>query len=132
MFWDTALNIIKVLFVEDEPDIRFIVELSMKMDQDIEFISFEDGLSALSYISETGDIFDFALLNLQLPHMTGIELYQRLRVLPGFENIASAMITGSIRDAEIVAYKSAGIKGHIGKPFDPLTLASEIRRIYDA
>jgi two-component system, OmpR family, response regulator len=123
---------LRVLFVEDEPDIRHIVEMAMRLDSHMEFKSFETGVAALEWLGQTNEQFDFALVNLRLPFMTGIEFHERLQKLPGFENIVTALITASVRPSETAAYELAGIAGWISKPFDPLRLAQHIRRIFEA
>ena len=124
------METIKLLFVEDEPDIRTIVQRAIELDPGIMVTTFKSGIEALEAVEKTGDIFEFALVNLRLPHMSGIEFFERLRMLPGLDNIVGALITASVRDAEVASYKRAGIHGYIAKPFDPVGLSREIRSIY--
>lgn len=122
---------LKVLFVEDEPDVRFIVELAMSLDPLMHFRTFESGLAALEAIDAQKDHFDLALVNLRLPFMTGIELHERLKLVPGLQDITTILITASLREMDIAAARRAGIKGHISKPFDAPSLTTQIRQIYE-
>jgi CheY-like chemotaxis protein len=124
------MSIIHVIFVEDEPDIRSIVEMAMQLDDGIHYKSFDSGRSALAFASESGQHFDLALLNFRLPYMTGIELHKQLRLIPTLANIVTALITAHVLEDDIAIYKSTGIAGYISKPFDPVTLARHLRGIY--
>lgn len=126
------METVKLLLVEDEPDIRIIVEKAIQLDPGIVVTTFKSGVEALDAIEQNGDIFDFALINLRLPHMSGIEFFERVRMLPGHYNIVGALITASVRDAEVASYRRAGMHGCIAKPFDPIILSKEIRSIYES
>jgi two-component system, OmpR family, response regulator len=123
---------INVLFVEDEPDIRFVVESALARDAAITVQSFSGGVDALEWIERTGTVFNFALLDFRLPFMTGIEFHERLQMLPGYRQIRTALITASLSKTEKAFYERAGIRSWISKPFDPLTLAQRVREIFEA
>jgi DNA-binding response OmpR family regulator len=125
------VGIINVIFVEDEPDIRSIVEMAMQLDNSICYKSFADGRSALAFASESRQHFDMALLNFRLPYMTGIELHRQLRLIPILSNIVTTLITAHVLEDDIAIYKSTGIAGYISKPFNPVTLAMQLRAIYE-
>lgn len=124
------METIRLLFVEDEIDIRMIVNRAIKLDPGIVATTYKTGVEALDAIEQNGDVFDFALINLRLPYMSGIEFFERLRMLPGMDNIIGALITASVRDSEVASYKRAGMHGYIAKPFDPVSLSKQIRSIY--
>jgi two-component system OmpR family response regulator len=125
------VGIIDVIFVEDEPDIRSIVEMAIQLDSGIRYKSFVDGRSALRFASENRQHFDMALLNFRLPYMTGIELHKQLRLIPTLSNIVTTLITAHVLEDDIATYKSTGIAGYISKPFDPVTLATQLKAIYE-
>ncbi|MBA4091316.1 MAG: hypothetical protein C0494_12110 [Sphingobium sp.] len=122
---------IKLLFVEDEADIRTIVEKAVALDPFIEIRTFCSGVEALAALEQYGDPFDIALVNLRLPHMSGIEFHEHMRMMPGYEHVVTTLITAMVRDNEVAAYNRAGITGVIAKPFNAVTLAAELRRIYE-
>lgn len=120
----------RLLFVEDEPDIRLIVRKAIELDPTIKVTTYDNGIEALEAVEKNGQIFDFALINLRLPYMSGIEFFEQVRMLPSMDNIVGALITASVRDAEVAAYKRSGLHGYIAKPFDPINLVKQIRSIY--
>ncbi|WP_081628135.1 response regulator [Sphingobium indicum] len=64
---------LKILFVEDEPGIRTIVALALGRDSDFSLTTYASGVEALKDIERSSHSFDFALLNMRLPSMAGIE-----------------------------------------------------------
>ena len=56
------------------------------------------------------------LLDLSLPGMSGYELAQRLRALPGLEQIRLVAVTGHGSDAHRARARAAGFDDHILKP----------------
>lgn len=116
-----------ILFVEDEADIRDIVTIAMQADENIELVCFTSGVEALDALTHSGQTFHCALLNLRLPFMTGIELHEQLRQLPGMADLRTALITASVRPNDVDAYRRADIAGIISKPFDPMTLPQTVR-----
>ncbi|MDN4633986.1 response regulator [Sphingomonas sp. PsM26] len=125
------MSIIHEIFVGDEPDIRSIVEMAMQLDNGIHYKSFDSGRSTLAFSSESGQHFDLGLLNSRLSYLTGIKLHKQLRLIPNLSNIVTALITAHVLKDDIAIYKSTGIAGYISKPCDPITLAGQLRGIYE-
>lgn len=122
-------DFIELLFVEDERDIKYIVELSLSCDRYINTTSFDSGHEALSALKQSGRLFDFALLNMRLPAITGVELHCALRNLPGLSNLRTALITASLTGTDKRHFEAEGIVDVIEKPFDPVMLAATVRRL---
>lgn len=120
---------LKLLFVEDEPDICTIVALALGRDCDFSLTTYASGVEALKDIERSGHSFDFALLNMRLPSMTGIELHEKLRQLPQLSGLRTAIITAGVRPHEVEAYKRPGVVGVIAKPFDPHGLRDRVRML---
>jgi len=67
-----------------------------------------------------------------MPGMDGPTTLLRLRGLAGGEAIPVIFMTAKVQRAEIDRLLSLGVRGLIPKPFDPMTLPHEIRRILGA
>lgn len=117
---------LKVIYVDDEPDIRTIVEMALGLDPDIKLRTAEGGRTALDIV-DTGFVPDIALLDLMMPEMSGQVLLAHLRAKPGFAAIPIVFVTASARQADVDRYIAEGADGVITKPFDPLTLAATVR-----
>lgn len=115
-----------ILLVEDEDDIRTIIELALGTDPRLTVTSFRNGEQALDVLNATLRYFDLALLNVRLPGMNGLELKKRLQALPGLREMAVVFITASAMEAQVMDYEAQGALAVIAKPFDPVKLPGEL------
>lgn len=119
---------IKVLFVDDEPDIRTIVEIALGLDPAIELRSMESGPRALAMLDSDDWLPDLALVDMRMPEMTGLELLFALRKRESTAETPVVFMTASARPSDVETYRQAGATDVIIKAFDPLSLASRIRQ----
>ncbi|MBR9872020.1 MAG: response regulator [Gammaproteobacteria bacterium] len=118
----------KVLYVEDDADIRAIAELAL---QDVGGFSAKLCSSGAEAVEVAPDFQpDLILLDVMMPEMDGPETLKALRKLEATQTTPVIFMTARIQRTEIEEYLSLGALGVIPKPFDPMTLADEIRRIY--
>ncbi len=115
----------RVLLAEDDPDIRMIVEVALR---DVGGMSVEccaDGPCALEAFRRRPA--DIVLLDVMMPGMDGRDVLAALRAIPGGAEVPVLFVTARVRRDDILAYKALGAVGVIVKPFDPMTLADQIR-----
>lgn len=117
---------LKVLHVDDEPDIREVASLSLDLDGDMEVRSAASGTEALGVLAD-GYRPDVILLDVMMPDLDGPGTLQRLRRLPGLEATPVVFMTARAQSHEQGRFVDLGAIGVITKPFDPMTLAKEIR-----
>jgi CheY-like chemotaxis protein len=122
---------LSVLYVDDDPDIRHIVALSLSLDPLIEARFAGSGEEALAMLA-TGPRPDVAVLDVMMPEMDGLTLLERMRATPATATIPVLFMTARAREADVAAYIARGAMGVIVKPFDPLSLAAAIRERMDA
>ena len=116
----------KLLYVEDEADIRTIAEIALEDEGfDIEFC--ESGEQALSKLADLKP--DLILLDVMMPGMDGPTTLQNLRKLPGMEHTPVIFLTAKVQPKEVDSFIALGALDVIHKPFDPMTLADQIREI---
>lgn len=121
---------LKVIYVDDEPDIRTIVEMALGLDPGLDLRIAESGREALTLVN--GDWRpDIALLDLMMPEMSGQEVLAALRAIPAYADLPIVFITASARQADVERYLKEGADGVIVKPFDPLALAVTVRAHFD-
>lgn len=118
----TALS---VLHVDDEPDIREVVEFSLGLDPDVVMRSCASGEEALA-VAETWTP-DIVLLDVMMPVMDGPTTFSRLRANPRTAAIPVVFMTARAQSRELDLFRSLGAVGVIAKPFDPMTLAASVR-----
>jgi CheY-like chemotaxis protein len=114
---------IRILHVDDEPDSREVVELSLGREPDLLTRSCGSGKEALAIAADWKP--DLVLLDLIMPQMGGMTTLSRLRVDTSLR-LPVVFMTAS-RQAEEIDFRSAGATGVIFKPFDPMTLAASVR-----
>jgi CheY-like chemotaxis protein len=118
---------VRVLYVDDEADIRTIVQIALGLDPGMEVTMAASGTEALDRIGRDGWIPDIALVDVMMPGITGMELVERLHNDPATQGLPILFVTASARSTDIARYVGAGAIGVISKPFDPLTLAGQVR-----
>jgi CheY-like chemotaxis protein len=115
---------IRILHVDDEADIRELVELSLSREPDLVTRSCGSGKEALAIAADWRP--NIILLDVIMPGMGGIGTLARLRI-----DVKSGMpvvfMTGLRRAHKPEYYRSLGAAGVIFKPFEPATLAASVR-----
>ena len=121
---------LSILYVDDEPDIRTIVEISLGLDPDIDLKIASSGAEALDFLAHQGWRPDLALVDMMMPGMSGIELLGAMRDRADLVDIPIVFVTASARTSDLADYVSAGAMSVISKPFDPMTLAETVRNLW--
>ena len=115
----------RVLHVEDEPDIREVVRISLALDPDMTVKSCDDGKAALGEAVDWQP--DVILMDAVMPVMDGPEIFENLRKDARTAAIPVVFMTARTQESEIAHFMELGAAGVIAKPFDPLTLAKSVR-----
>jgi CheY-like chemotaxis protein len=115
----------RVLLVDDEPDIRDVVEISLGLDPLIAVRSCASGREALRVAAEW--MPDVMLCDVTMPDMDGPATLAALRKCRRTENVPVIFITARAQSQELDYFKSLGAAGVISKPFDPMTLSADVR-----
>ena len=121
------MEINSVLMVDDDPDIRQVVELSLTEVGGWEVSLASSGAEAIEKIGKVNP--DVILLDVMMPDMDGPSTFLRLREIEGFAHTPIIFITAKVQKLEIDRYLALGALGCISKPFDPMTLPNQISEI---
>ena len=116
---------LRVMHVDDEPDIREVVEMSLGLDPNMTLRSCSSGTDALAEVGEW--VPDLILLDVMMPVMDGPATLARLRETPDAAAIPVVFMTARAQTRELEHFRSLGAAGVIAKPFDPMTLAVSVR-----
>jgi two-component system OmpR family response regulator len=119
------MTAVRVLHVDDEPDIREVVELSLSLDPDLTVRSCGSGGDALTAAAIWSP--DLILLDVMMPMMDGPTTLTHLRQSPRTADIPVVFMTARAQPRELEHFVSLGAEGVIAKPFDPMTLAAAVR-----
>ncbi|NQV33883.1 MAG: response regulator transcription factor [Phycisphaeraceae bacterium] len=117
---------LRVLIVDDEEDIRELVELYLGRDG-YDILTCETGEQALE-IART-DSLDLMVLDLMLPGINGLDVCKKLKANRKTESIPVVMLTAKGEDADVVTGLELGADDYVTKPFSGKVLAARVRRI---
>ncbi|AZO70103.1 MAG: response regulator [Mesorhizobium sp.] len=117
----------RILYVDDEDDIREIAQMSLELDPQFEVRSSASGIEALTDAADWRP--DLILLDVMMPDMDGPETLRRLGESPLTASIPVVFITARTQTHEVERYLAMGAVGVIAKPFDPMALAGEVRKL---
>lgn len=119
---------ISILYVDDDPDIRTIVELALHLDPMFCVTSVDCGRAALDQLLGEHRP-DAVMLDVMMPGMDGPAVLANIRMQAAFRDMPVIFLTAKGRPSDLQRYMRAGANGVIVKPFDPLDLARQIRQI---
>ena len=126
------MNTLRVLYVDDEPDIREVALLSLQLDPQIDCRAVDCGAKALELVRTGTWAADLILLDVMMPSMDGPTTMTNLRALPATATTPVVFMTARAQGFERDRFLQLGAVGVIAKPFDPMTLAKQIRAFYGA
>ena len=120
----------KNLHVEDEADIQEIAKLALETVGGFVVEPCSSGQEAV----EKAQAFapDLILLDVMMPGMDGPASLPGLRCQSGLETTPVIFMTAKVMESEVERFKGLGALDVIPKPFDPMTLADEIKRIWES
>jgi CheY-like chemotaxis protein len=115
----------RVMCVEDDPDIRMILEFSLGTVGGYEVCMCASGRSALVQAPDFKP--DLVLLDVMMPGLSGPQTLAVLRGQTGMKGVPVVFLTAKAMPDEVEELLQYGASGVIVKPFDPVTLPKDIR-----
>ncbi|MCY7383095.1 MAG: response regulator transcription factor [Microcoleus sp. CAN_BIN18] len=116
----------KILLVEDEPDLGKAIERTLKQEKYIVDWA-QNGNEAWEYLDSQWTQYTLAIFDWLLPGLSGIELLQRLRAQHSF--LPVLMLTAKDRMEDKVAGLDAGADDYLVKPFGMAELLARLRAL---
>jgi CheY-like chemotaxis protein len=115
----------RILHVDDEPDIREVVDLSLALNPEFQVRACASGPEAIETAARWSP--GLILLDVMMPGMDGPTTLTHLRENPQTSGIPVLFMTARAQAREVEQFIAMGAQGVISKPFDPMTLASEVQ-----
>ncbi len=119
----------RVMCVEDDADIRTILQFSLGDVGGLEVCCCDSGHAALARAASFRP--DLVLLDVMMPDMSGTETLTALRALPEMQGVPVVFLTAKALPDELEQLLQHAATGVIVKPFDPMTLATDIRPFWE-
>jgi two-component system alkaline phosphatase synthesis response regulator PhoP len=117
---------IKILIVDDEPDILEFIEYNL-LKENYKVIKAYNGRQAVDIAKAEKP--HMILLDIMMPELDGIEVCRELRSLPEFDNTLIAFLTARNEDFTQVQGFDVGADDYITKPIKPRILLSRIKAL---
>jgi len=117
---------IKILLVDDEPDILEIVGYNLK-NEGYSVYTACNGIEAVKSAKKITP--NLILLDIMMPEMDGIEACEKIRTVKSLENTLIAFLTARNEDYSHVAGFDAGADDYITKPIKPKVLISKVKSL---
>ena len=118
----------RILYVEDDADIRKIVSMSLEMVGDYTVAACGSCADALDVVDDFDP--DLLLLDVMMPDVDGPTTLSRLRRRASAADAPAVFITAKVQAGDMAQYKRLGVFDVIVKPFDPLVLSDRIGQIW--
>lgn len=118
----------KILYVEDDPDIQIVGVMALEQVGGFSVTLASSGTEALALASEFEP--DLILLDVMMPGMDGLATLDRLRAERVTDTMPVIFMTAKVQSREVDHYLESGAVAVVPKPFDPMTLADQVREIW--
>jgi CheY-like chemotaxis protein len=119
------MSSVRILYVDDEPDIREVVDISLGLNPSFEVRACASGAEAVVAAAEWLPFL--ILLDVMMPGMDGPATLAQLRRNPQTSTIPVVFMTARAQTREVEHFIALGAQGVISKPFDPMTLAFQVQ-----
>lgn len=116
---------IRLLCADDEDDIRTILQLALSLDPELEVQLVASGAEALARAKSAP--FDAIVLDGMMPGLDGYETCRRLKADPATAQVPVVFLTAKAQRGETERALALGAVACLTKPFDPMTIASDLR-----
>ncbi len=118
----------KIMVVEDDPDIRDILELSLDTLGGFALSLHDNAVSALNSVSSFSP--DLILLDVMLPDLSGPEALPKFREQPAGQAAAIVFLTAKASTTARDEYLALGAQEVLFKPFDPVALPDTLQAVW--
>ena len=119
----------RILLTEDEP-VNQEVSRGLLEDAGLVVDLAEDGEQALELAKQ--NTYALILMDMQMPHLNGIEATMAIRALPAYAQTPILAMTANAFDEDRLVCLDAGMNDHIAKPVDRDRLYETLLRWLDA
>jgi CheY-like chemotaxis protein len=119
-----------LLYIDDEPDLRIIVQTALNLAQGLTVHTAESGEQGLELARELQP--DMLLLDVMMPGLDGPGTLQRLRADPALARIPVIFMTAKATPENATRLRALGAVAVIAKPFDPMQLAAKVLSLWQA
>ena len=119
----------RVLVVDDTASIRQLIRVNLELDG-YEVHEAVDGQDCLERIGAIRP--DVVTIDVVMPRLDGYATVAALRADPATAHLPVVMVTTQVQATDLRRAAEVGVDAHVGKPFDPDSLAHTVARVLAA
>ena len=120
------MSAIRILHVDDEPDIREIVDISLGLNPDFDVRACASGADAIATAADWKPFL--ILLDVVMPERNGFQVCRTLKNSQAYKSIPIILVSGKSTTSDRYWAEQPGANGYIAKPFASVDLLREVRR----
>jgi two-component system OmpR family response regulator len=117
-----------LLYVDDDADIREIVQMSLSLDGQMSVHVADGGERALTKMRAEQP--DLVMLDVMMPGMDGPTVLARMRDDDDLRHIPVIFMTAKANPQEVARFRDLSAIGVIAKPFDPMALGGQVKALW--
>jgi CheY-like chemotaxis protein len=117
----------RILIIDDDDDIRQVTALSLETVAGWDVVTANSGANGIRRAREEKP--DAILLDVMMPGMDGPTTFQELQKIAETASIPVMLLTAKVQGADQKRFAGLGVAAVLFKPFDPLTLAQQMRDV---
>ena len=117
------------LIVDDDDGIRSVVDIALGLVGGFDVTEATSGEEALRLLEDHR--FDVIVLDVMMPGLDGPSTLSRIRETLNGASVPVVFLTAKAQPHERRTLEALGVRGVIVKPFDPLSLADDLRSLTD-
>lgn len=118
----------RILVVDDEKDIRRVVQISLEKFAGWKAVMAESGQEGLLK-ARTEQPLDAVLLDVSMPDIDGFQFFSRLQADAATQSIPVVLFTAKVLPRDRQRFAQMGVAGTIVKPFNPMTVWCQVAEI---
>jgi two-component system alkaline phosphatase synthesis response regulator PhoP len=115
-----------VLVADNEPDIVDLVKFELEREG-YEVLRAANGQQALELAHSREP--DLVLVDVHMPKLDGYEVTRQIRADERLAPVPVMILSGSVLESDIAQSFEAGANQHMGKPFSPVALRTEVHAL---
>jgi CheY-like chemotaxis protein len=117
----------RILIIDDEEDIREVAALSLETTAGWEIVTACNGADGLRAAANSRPFPDAILMDVMMPDMDGPTTFRLMQQNPDLAGIPVLLLTAKVQGVDQRRFAGLGVTAVLFKPFNPLTLAEQIR-----
>ncbi len=119
----------RVLIVDDEPHIRYLLELTLEEleDDGVEIITADNGETALEIIRDERP--EIVFLDVMMPKMSGFDVCQAVKHELGLDGVYIVLLTAKGQEFDKQKGLDVGADIYLTKPFNPDNVLAKAREV---